>query len=79
MAGRRTPPGHTRQDGGMVRRSIALSVAVVTALAVTLATGAQGTDERGARVLAFTIASVTASAVTTATLSAIERRTIPPS
>ena len=41
----------------MVRRSIALRVAVVTALAVTLATSAQGTDKRGARVIAFTIAS----------------------
>ncbi len=41
----------------MPRRSIALSAVIVTALAVTLATRAQGTDERGARVVRFTIAS----------------------
>jgi len=41
----------------MLRRTSALAAVIVTALAVTLATRAQGTDERGARVVAFSIAS----------------------
>ena len=41
----------------MVRRSIALAAVIATALAVTLATRAQGTDERGARIVTFTVAS----------------------
>ena len=41
----------------MVRRSSALAAVVVAALAVVLATRAQGTDELGARVVTFTIAS----------------------
>jgi S-formylglutathione hydrolase FrmB len=41
----------------MVRRTSALAAVIVTALAVTLATRAQGTDERGARVVTFRVAS----------------------
>ena len=40
-----------------MRRSSALAAVVVMALAVVLATRAQGTDELGARVITFTIAS----------------------
>ena len=43
--------------GVMSRRTSALSAVLVTALAVTLATAARGTDQRGARIVTFTIAS----------------------
>src|SRR5579885_1209342 len=47
----------TRQDGAMLRRPAALAALLAALLAVTLAAQAHGTDQHGARVVAFTIPS----------------------
>src|SRR5579871_6156858 len=47
----------SRQDGGMLRRPVAVAALLAAALGLALAAHARGTDQRGARVVSFRIAS----------------------